>query len=119
MNIHILQHSLGLDDFGQGRQYRNHFVTGPGSKDWDKCRALVGAGLMVERPGNALSGGDSIFIVTPAGIDFVATNSPKPPKVSRSRKRYLRFLEYGDSFNSFLEFCYWDADPERSWNATR
>lgn len=34
----------------------------------------------------------------------------------RSRQRYSRFLEYGDGFNSFIDFCRWDADPARSWN---
>lgn len=116
-HLHILQHSLGLDAYGQGRQYRNHFVTGPGSKDWDACRALVDAGLMTENKGHELlTAGDSVFYVTEAGKDYVAANSPKPPKVSRSRARYLRFLEYGDSFSNFLEFCRWDAEPERSWN---
>lgn len=38
------------------------------------------------------------------------------PKVTRSQKRYQRYREYGDSFESFLDFCYWDADPERHWN---
>ena len=33
--LHILQHSLGLDKYGDGNQYRNHFVTGPGSTDFD------------------------------------------------------------------------------------
>lgn len=37
-------------------------------------------------------------------------------KPSKSRARYLRFIEYGDGFNSFLDFCRWDANPERSWN---
>lgn len=115
-HLHILQHSLGLDQYGQGRQYRNHFVTGPETDNYPACRALVEAGLMYERTGNALTGGDPCFAVTLAGIEFVALNSPKPPKVSRSRARYLRFLEFGDSFSSFLDFCRWDADPERSWN---
>ncbi len=44
--LHILRHSLGLDDKGKGRRYRNHFVTGPGSTDWDDCNALVAEGLM-------------------------------------------------------------------------
>lgn len=103
MNLHILQHSLGLDDYGQGRQYRNHFVTGPGSKDWDACRALVDAGLMVERPGSLLTGGDSVFIVTPAGIDFVALNSPPKPKLTRSQKRYRDYLN-SECSGSFAEF---------------
>src|SRR3990172_6881171 len=37
-------------------------------------------------------------------------------KISKSKQRYLRYLEYGDMFNSFLDFCHWDAQPERSWN---
>lgn len=120
MNLHILQHSLGLDEYGQGRQYRNHFVTGPGSKDWGDCRALVDAGLMTEKKGHELlTDGDSVFYVTQAGKDYVAKESPKPPKVSRSHARYLRFLEFGDGFRTFLDFCRWDADPERSWNAGR
>lgn len=30
--LNILQHSLGLDEYGRGTPYRNHFVTGEGSK---------------------------------------------------------------------------------------
>jgi len=107
-HLHILQHSLGLDDYGQGRQYRNHFVTGPGSKDWDACRALTEAGLMTENKGHSLlTDGDSVFYVTPAGIEFVAKNSPMPPKVPRDRRRYLAFLDLTEccpdlTFKQFL-----------------
>lgn len=72
--LHILQHSLGLSRQGAGRQYRNHFCTGPGSKDFDACRQLVADGLMTERAGSELSGGDSVFIVTPKGVDLVASH---------------------------------------------
>lgn len=112
--LHILQHSLGLDQFGRGEQYRNHFVAG--GKDVELCRQLVSMGLMVERKDNGLTGGSPWFSVTSQGVDTVATESPKPPKVSRSKQRYQRFLEYGECFNSFIEFCRWDAEPERSWN---
>lgn len=37
-------------------------------------------------------------------------------KPSRYTSRYDRFLEYGDGFDSFIDFCRWDAMPERSWN---
>ncbi len=37
-------------------------------------------------------------------------------KPSRYAVRAARYREYGDGFDSFLDFCYWDADPERSWN---
>ena len=36
--------------------------------------------------------------------------------LTKAQQRYKRFLEYGDSFDSFIEFCRWDAEPERSWN---
>lgn len=104
--LHILQHSLGLDQYGEGRQYRNHFCTGPGSTDFDDCRALVADGLMTERAGNALSGGDSVFQVTPKGIDYVALNSPQrppEPKLTRSQKRYREYLR-AESSLSFAEW---------------
>ena len=115
--LQILQHSLGLNEFGQGHQYRTHFVTGEGSPDHSDCMANVNAGLMSRHAGNALSGGSDIFHVTQAGIDYVALNSPKPPKISRSKQRYERFREYGDCFDNFIDYCRWDASPERSWNA--
>ncbi len=106
-HLHILQHSIGVDQYGEGRQYRNHFCTGEGSKDFDACRALVENGLMTERAGSELTGGDSVFHVTPAGIDYVALNSlRKPPeqKLTRSQKRYKEYLrsEADESFAEWL-----------------
>lgn len=40
----------------------------------------------------------------------------KVRKPSKYVARYQRYLEYGDGFNSFIDFCRWDADPDRSWN---
>lgn len=37
-------------------------------------------------------------------------------KQTKAQARYKRWPEYGDCFDSFIDFCYWDADPERSWN---
>ncbi|HJR14213.1 MAG TPA: hypothetical protein VJ833_09985 [Rhodanobacteraceae bacterium] len=65
--LHILRHSLGIGDNGKGSSYRNHFCTGPGSKDYDDCQALVAEGYMTRRAGGPLSGGDDIFVVTDAG----------------------------------------------------
>ena len=76
-SLRILQHSLGVDKYGKGRQYRNHFCTGPGSDDYEECQALVAAGLMSERNGSELSGGASIFCVTESGIDYVARYSQR------------------------------------------
>ena len=53
--LHILQHSLGLDEYGRGTMYRNHFVTGEGSLDHPHCVALVEAGLMNQRVDHPLA----------------------------------------------------------------
>ena len=117
--LHILQHSLGLNEYGQGNQYRNHFVTSEGSKDWPMCNELIRRGLMSVTRQHALSGGMDCFWVTDAGKQHVKDHSPKPPKVSKSKERYRRYLDYGDSFDSFIEFCRWDANPAHSWNGGR
>ncbi|MES2958488.1 MAG: hypothetical protein V4792_09880 [Pseudomonadota bacterium] len=90
--LHILMHSLGLQEDGTGTAYRNHFVTGEGSTDWPTCCALVESGLMRRRAGNELSGGDDVFWVTDSGREYVAANKPVPPKLTRSQKRYSDFL---------------------------
>lgn len=49
------------------------------------------------------------------GIEYL----PEIGKVrqpGRSQSRYSRYLEYGDWFDSFIDFCRWDAETERSWN---
>lgn len=38
-------------------------------------------------------------------------------KPSKGAERYARYLRYGDSFKSFIDFCRWDSGQERSWNA--
>lgn len=103
--LHVLQHSLGLDQHGQGSQYRNHFVAG--GRDIDLCRELVASGHMTERADNGLTGGMPWFSVTPNGIDAVALESPKAPpepKLTRSQKRYREYLVVGDCFESFADF---------------
>lgn len=114
--LQILQHSLGVDQYGQGEQFRNHFVTGSGSVDWPLCNKLVECGFMGVRRNHPLAGGDDAFWVTDEGKRAMAEHSPKPPTLRRSQARYARYREYGDSFGSFIDFCRWDAEPERSWN---
>ena len=60
------------------------------------CRDAVSRGLMVEHAAREISGGDPIFTVTDAGKAFVTARSPKPPKVSRGKERYLRWLTVND-----------------------
>lgn len=101
--LHILQHSLGVDQYGHGRQYRNHFVTGEGSTDHPDCCALVAAGLMTRQGGGRLTGGDGAFFVTDEGRRYVAERSPKPPRESASKLRYRRWLDA----DCGLEFGEW------------
>ncbi|TPG50705.1 hypothetical protein EAH75_04505 [Rhodanobacter glycinis] len=105
-DLHILQHALGVDKYGQGDQYRNHFVTGEGSIDHPVCMRLVDAGLMTRTCGHTLTGGDDLFRVTPAGIEYVALHSPAPqpePKLTQSQKRYREWLR-ADPGYSFAEW---------------
>jgi hypothetical protein len=118
--LHILQHTLGLNQYGKDPQggavgHRNHFVAGEGHSEYPIIADLVLAGYMVKRSPCAVT--DHWFSVTDAGRAAVQNESPKPPKLSRSKQRYKRYLEFGDGFDSFIEFCRWDARPENSWNA--
>jgi hypothetical protein len=108
----ILQHALGLNEFGEGTRYRNHFVTGPGSKDFDDCRSLVAQGLMNERPGNALSGGSntSVFCATPEGDAFVVANIAKRKPLTRGQQRYRSWLKA----DCGLTFGQWLTSPRLS-----
>ncbi|SOC46256.1 hypothetical protein SAMN05892877_12176 [Rhizobium subbaraonis] len=83
--LHILQHSLGLDQYGRGTMYRNRFVTGEGSKDHADCMALVEQGYMSRVANVALFGGSDCFTVTEAGRRAAVTESPAAPKLSPGR----------------------------------
>jgi hypothetical protein len=99
--LHILQHALGLDEYGRGTMYRNHYVGGE-----DECRPLVAMGYMIERPASELTGGDPLFHVTESGKAAVSEHSPKPPQLTRAQKRYRRFLtaDCGLSFGEWLKY---------------
>lgn len=108
--LHILQHALGRDEFGRrprGRDddYRNHYCIGPRVDGFDLCQQAVAEGLMREHAPREISGDDYIFTVTDAGRAYIDANSPKPPKVSRSRARYLAFIDAdcGLTFGEWLK----------------
>lgn len=127
--LHTLQHSLGCDKHGRGTNgwphedendghfgyYRNHFTSDP----TPDLIALVAAGYMKDHPPREIFGGMHVYTVTREGLTAMKEQSPKPPKLSRAKARYSRYLEYGNCFDSFLEFCRWDSEPERSWNGNR
>lgn len=103
--LHILQHSLGLDQYGKGSFYRNRFITGPGSTDFPLCSELVRLGFMQDHGAQSLAGGDHHFSVTESGKDAVHRLSPAPPKLSRSKQRYQAFLnaDGGMRFGDWLK----------------
>ncbi len=67
--------------------------------------ALVEAGLMWRKDGATLMfGGDDFFRVTDKGRAFVVANSPLPPKLTRSQRRYQAWLD-ADCNLSFIDYC--------------
>lgn len=100
-DLHILQHSLGVDDYGQGKQYRNYFAVNVGSSDFVACCRLQAKRLMAygDCPMSTLA----YFYVTELGKKYVAENSPSPEKLTRSQKRYRDFLRADSS----MEFGEW------------
>lgn len=106
--LHILQHSLGVDAYGQGRQYRNHYVAG--GDDVALCRELANLGYMKERAATQLSGGDPWFNVTDEGIDAVALFSPEAPPPPK-RTQFDEYLDY-DSCDSFGQWLLGNKMPE-------
>lgn len=111
-HLHILQHSLGLDQYGRGTMYRDHFVTGEGSVDHPACVELTALGFMTRRAAVQMYGGDDIFRVTEAGKLAAIENSPPPPKLSRSKQRYADWIE-ADSCLSFGDWLKWKERQRR------
>ncbi len=105
-HLHILQHSIGVDRFGQGSQYRNHFVAA--GENIALCDELVSHGLMAKGRTCALTGEMPVYYVTEEGKKYVAEHSEKPPKLSRSQLRYRKYLksDLDCSFGDFLKlYC--------------
>lgn len=107
--LEILQHALGVDQYGRGARTRNHFCAG--AADEPTCRELVALGLMVTFERSWLPYYNCM--VTPAGIDAMLANSPAPPKLTRSQYRYRRFLDH-DSGLSFREWLKYYGKEERT-----
>lgn len=103
--LEILQHSLGLDEFGRGEEYRNRVCLGSRRKRtlWSAVR-LTDRGLMSDTGPVPMFGGSHCFFVTDAGRSFVREHSPEPPKLTRGQQRYLSYLhaDSGLSFGAWL-----------------
>lgn len=115
--LEILQHALGCDAYGKTRHpsvpahpdhfpyHRNRFCAGSG--DETECRALVEMGLIQQ---HATTKWLPYFncSATPAGIKAMREASPAPPKLTRGKQRYERFLDWsaatGGTFRDFLRY---------------
>jgi hypothetical protein len=119
--LSILQHSLGVDEYGRspgerrlrdegdgcGPYYRNRFVTSLESKDGKLCLELAAAGLMRDVGASQLFGeGNHCFMVTTEGMAVMRQQSPSPPKVSRGRRMYRMWRDLSEVCPgvSFLDF---------------
>ena len=98
----ILQHSLGIDRYGQGEMYRDYFSAGVG--DEATCRELIALGYMINVASSEIYP-DFNCRVTEAGKQAVRLESPPPPKLTPSQQRYRRFLKMdtGYSFTEWLK----------------
>lgn len=119
--LHILQHSLGLDQHGRPPKgyrgnsdddfpgcYRNRFITGADSPDGLKCQELVRQGFMVDHGPQSAMGGMNGYSVNQAGFEAVKRHSPSAPRISRGKARWRAFRRLrevcpGLTFPAFLK----------------
>ncbi len=109
--LQILQHSLGVDRYGQGEMYRNHFCAG--ADDEKTCRELVDMGYMRVFHPNQSPLSYYNCAVTAIGKEAMLRESPKPPVLTRSQKRYREFLD-ADSGVSFREWLKWRTEASKT-----
>jgi hypothetical protein len=108
--LQILQHSLGADQYGRRERYndRNHYVTDNDAE----MEPLVALGYMRCDGSNTATGHMNCYRVTDAGIKAMREESPNPPKLTPSQKRYREWLKIGDALNcSFGEWLKMRKEP--------
>lgn len=99
--LHILRHSLGLDEKGHGREYRNYYCTGKSADCFADIKDLEKRGLMFFIH-TINEGRNEYWGVTKEGRT-AALKDVAYPKLTRSQKRYKEFLHY-DGGLTFKEF---------------
>jgi hypothetical protein len=105
--LEILLHTLGLDNDKVIEPYRNYFVASDDHSDLPTILRLIDLGFMQEnRAPVFLKDGDRVFCVTEIGKFFAIKNRPRPPKRTRSQKRYDAFVNIADVYPdlTFREF---------------
>ena len=113
-HLHILQHSLGCDEYGRSERiypdegdgrmgfYRNRYVCDPEPDLIELCRL----GYMKDCGPMEIAANMHCYMVTREGREAMYRESPAPPKVSLSRQRYLDYLhaDSGWSFGEWLKY---------------
>ena len=66
--LQILQHSLGVDQYGRGRQYRDHFAAG--GEDVQICQELIALGYMRQ-----VATTDPVFPVSMSKPEIIAATN--------------------------------------------
>lgn len=73
----VMAHATAWDLGPRRRLYRNHYCASEGHHSWAELQALCERGLMrVLRKPSALSGGDTVFCVTDAGLAALKGTRP-------------------------------------------
>ena len=106
LNYSLLWHSLGISEHNRN-SYRNYFATGSGSTDYADLMALVDAGFMTKTGSPEWCGDEYVFYVTDSGASKAFETLPKPPVLSRGKRRYKAYLDL-DICENFGE---WLKDP--------
>lgn len=75
--LDIMRHAIGWP-----KNYRNHYVIGPGCDGFADCLELAAEGFMADLGPQTLAGGMHCFQVTDAGRQEIAKNEPKPVKMN-------------------------------------
>ncbi len=99
-HLRILRHSLGFNENGSGREYRNYYAADPSDPD---CKALVESGDM--RRSHEIPGGLIYYRVTDQGRSRVLKTLPIPAKMTPAQRRYRRYIDAdcGMKFGEWLK----------------
>lgn len=93
-----------MPDEGDGcmGHYRNHYA----SDQTEDIKALCAAGLIRDHGEQPIASGLRYYTVTPAGLQAMHKQSPKPPKESKSKSRYAKWLKVADAYGN-MTFGQW------------
>ncbi len=89
--LDILRHSLGGEEYEEGKRYRNYYVAD--GDDIARCHELVKRGHMLEHPASEITGDMPWFTVTDQGKRTVHLHSLLSPKLTPGQKRYRDWLK--------------------------